>query len=57
MIQKDFFEEDMGIQSFKTIIISISKLPLGNSGKKCHLDVAPLENHRIYYRKKSSASS
>jgi hypothetical protein len=31
-------------------VIAISKLPLGNPGTKSHLDVAPMERHRVYYK-------
>jgi hypothetical protein len=30
--------------------LGISGLPLGSSGTKCHLDVAPMEKHKIYYK-------
>jgi hypothetical protein len=47
---------------FKTIKVPIFGLPfgsptLGGPGKKCHLDVAPTENHKIYYKEGSCASS
>jgi hypothetical protein len=31
-------------------IMGILKLPLGSSRTKCHLDVAPVERHREYYK-------
>jgi hypothetical protein len=30
--------------------LRISRLPLGSSGTKCHLDVALVERHKIYYK-------
>jgi len=36
----------MSAQSFETIKVTI----LGML-KKCHLDVAPVESHKVYYRK------
>jgi hypothetical protein len=30
--------------------VGISKLPLGSPGTKSHLDVAPVERHRVYYK-------
>jgi hypothetical protein len=47
----------MNIQSFETIKILVLGLPLGNLGKKCHLDVATMESHGIYYNEGSGASS
>ncbi len=47
----------MNIQSFGTIRIPILGLSFGSLGKKCHLDVAPMENHRIYYMEGNGASS
>jgi hypothetical protein len=32
-------------------------LPLGSLGKKCHLDVASVDNYIIYYKEGSGASS
>jgi hypothetical protein len=52
-----FFEKKMNIQSLGTTKISILGLPFGSLGKKCHLDVAPMETHRIYYKEGSGASS
>jgi hypothetical protein len=31
-------------------ILGISGFPLGSPGAKCHLDVAPMERCRIYYK-------
>ncbi len=28
----------------------ISGLPLGSPETKCHLDVAPMERHKVYYK-------
>jgi len=30
--------------------LKISRLPFGNPGTKCHLDVGLVERHRIYYK-------
>jgi hypothetical protein len=30
--------------------MGISKLPLGNPETKSHLDVAPMESYRVYYK-------
>jgi hypothetical protein len=46
----------MNIQSFKTVKVLILGLSFGNPRKKCHLDVAPMKNHRVYYREGSGAS-
>jgi hypothetical protein len=50
-------EEDMNVQSF-----GYNKSPnfgtvFGSLGKKCHLDVAPMESHKVYYREGSGAFS
>ncbi len=37
-------------------VVGISGLPLGSSETKCHLDVAPVEKHRKYYKGKVVAS-
>ncbi len=31
-------------------VVKISRLPLGNPMKKCHLDVSLMERHKIYYK-------
>ncbi len=49
--QKHWFEENMNVKNFETIKVSILGLPLVNPWKKCHLDVTPIENHRVYYMK------
>jgi hypothetical protein len=36
--------------------MGIPGLPLESPGTKCHLDVAPVERHRIYYKGKVVAS-
>jgi len=36
----------MSAQSFETIKVIILGIL-----KKCHLDLAPMESHRVYYRK------
>jgi len=30
--------------------LGISRVPFGNPGTKCHLDVGLVERHRIYYK-------
>jgi hypothetical protein len=30
--------------------LGISGLPLGSPKTKCHLDVGPMANHRVYYK-------
>jgi len=30
--------------------LGISRLPLGNPGTKCHLDVSLVAKHRVYYK-------
>jgi hypothetical protein len=40
----------MSVQNFETTKVPILGLPLENPKKKCHLDVAPMKRHRIYYR-------
>jgi hypothetical protein len=47
----------MNVQSFETTKVPILKLPLGSLGKKCHLDVAPMESQKIYYREGSGVFS
>jgi hypothetical protein len=47
----------MSIQIFRTTKVPILGLPLGNLGKKYHLDEAHAENHIVYYREGSGASS
>jgi hypothetical protein len=55
--KKVLFEEDMNVQNFKTIKASILGFSFGNFGKKCHLDVAFMESHTIYYKEGSGVSS
>jgi hypothetical protein len=47
----------MNVQSFMRIKIPILGLPLGNLEKICHLDVALMESHKIYYKEGSGVSS
>ncbi len=49
MFQITCFEKDMSIQSFGTTKVSILGLPPGSLKEKCHLDVAFVKSHRIYY--------
>jgi hypothetical protein len=46
----------MNIQSYGTIIVPFVGFPLGGPKKKCHLDVAAMESHKVYYKKGSGAS-
>jgi hypothetical protein len=39
------FEEDTSVQNFST-----TRIPLWNSGTKCHLDVALAKSHILYHR-------
>jgi hypothetical protein len=34
--------------------LGISRLPLGNPGTKCHLDVGPMARHKVYYKGEGS---
>jgi hypothetical protein len=36
--------------------VGIPRLPLGNLGTKCHLDVAPVEKCREYYKGEGGGS-
>jgi hypothetical protein len=47
----------MNVQNFGITKVLILGLPLGSLKKKCHLDVALVERHKIYYREGSGASS
>jgi hypothetical protein len=47
----------MNIESFGTTKILILGLPFGSHEEKWHLDVVPIEKHKIYYREGSGASS
>jgi hypothetical protein len=48
--KKTRFENDINVQSFGTTKVLVLGLPLGNPGEKWHLDVVPVERHKIYYR-------
>jgi hypothetical protein len=43
----------MNIQTFGTMKVLILGFSLESSRKKCHLDVAPMENHKVYYREEN----
>jgi len=47
MLQIGVFEEDMNVQSFKSTIVVILGLSFESSLEKCHLDVAPMNSHRV----------
>jgi hypothetical protein len=47
----------MNIQRFETTKVPILGLALGSPRKKCHLDLAPIESHKVYYRDGRGASS
>ncbi len=34
----------------RVLVMGISRLPLGSPGIKSHLDVTPMERHRVYYK-------
>jgi hypothetical protein len=42
----------MNPQSRGSPVVGISRLPFGNLGTKCHLDVGLMERHRVYYKGK-----
>jgi len=44
-------------KSFETTRVPIFRILLESPRKKCHLNVAPMESHKIYYREGSDASS
>jgi hypothetical protein len=54
--KKIWLEKDMSIQSFETTKVPILGLPFGNLGEKWHLNVVPIESHRVYYGEGSGAS-
>jgi len=39
-----------GSKVARVLTLAISGLPLGNRGRKNHLDVGLMERHRIYYK-------
>jgi len=49
ILKMTWFEKDMNNQNFETIRIPILGFPLGSPEEKWHLDVVPMERHRIYY--------
>jgi hypothetical protein len=50
-------KKDMSVQNSKTTRVLILGLPLGSAEEKWHLDVVPMERHRVYNREGSGASS
>jgi hypothetical protein len=40
----------MNVQNFRKTKVPILGLPLESLEKKCHLDVAPMESHKTYYK-------
>jgi hypothetical protein len=46
----------MSIQSLEITRVPVLELPFGNLEKKCHLDVALIDNHKIYYREGNASS-
>jgi hypothetical protein len=46
----------MNVQNFETTKVPILGLPFGSIRKKCYLDVALVESHKVYYREGSGAS-
>jgi len=46
----------MNVKNFGTTKVPILGLPLESPWKNYHLDVAPIESHRVYYRERSDAS-
>ncbi len=57
MFKHVWFDEYMNVQNFGTIRVPILGFPLGSPRKKCHLDVALIESHRVYYREGNVAFS
>jgi len=47
----------MNVQNFGIMRVPILGLAVGNLRTKCHLDVAPRESQKIYYKEGSGASS
>jgi hypothetical protein len=47
----------MNVQSFEIVRVLVLGVFDGSPKKKFHLDVAPMENHKVYYREGSGASS
>jgi hypothetical protein len=47
----------MNVQNFGTTKVPILGCPFGSREKKCHLDVAPMKRHKIYYKEGNGASS
>jgi hypothetical protein len=47
----------MNVQTFEIVKNLILGLPFENLEKKCDLNVTPMNNHKIYYKEGSSASS
>jgi hypothetical protein len=46
----------MIVQNVKTIRVPILGLSHEDLRKKCHLDVTPVESHKIYYKEGSGVS-
>ncbi len=42
-----------GLKVVGVPVVGISGLPLGSPGTKCHLDTAPMETHKEYYKGES----
>jgi hypothetical protein len=47
----------MNIYIFVTTKVPILGLPFGSPKEKSHLDIVPVEMHKMYYREGSGASS
>jgi hypothetical protein len=39
-----------GPKGTEVLVVKIPRLPSGNLGTKCHLDVSLMERHKIYYK-------
>jgi len=50
LTQNELEQEDTKFQKFKIIKVPTLECPLGSLKRKCHLDVAPMKRHKVYYR-------
>jgi hypothetical protein len=53
LAQNELEQEDMKLQKFKIIKVPTLGCPLGSPIRKCHLDVASMKKHKVYYREES----
>lgn len=50
LAQNELEQENIKLQKIKIIKVPTLGWPLGSLKKKCHLHVAPMKRHKIYYR-------